>query len=190
MNEIRCVIPMRAAKVGYIILSVLFCLLGALILLRPQSSALVLGRLLGVGMIAFGAVKVVGYFSKDLYRLAFQYDLAFGVLMAALGVAALTRPDGTVRFLGLILGVFILADGLFKIQIALDARRFGLTTWWLTLLLAVLSGVLGALLVFRPADSIGVLFGLSVLSEGLLNLCVVLSAVKITANQRREEGGV
>ena len=51
------------------------------------------------------------------------------------------------------MGIAILADGLFKIQIAMDARRFGIGTWWLILCLAVLTGFVGLLVVFRPAES-------------------------------------
>ena len=68
---------MRAAKVGYIVMSALFCVLGAVLLIWPDVSVRWIGRLLGIGMLIFGAVKLVGYFSRDLFRLAFQYDLAF-----------------------------------------------------------------------------------------------------------------
>lgn len=192
MREIRCVIPMRAAKIGYIILSVLFCLLGGLLLIRPAFSALLFSRFLGACMILFGIVKVVGYLSKDLYRLAFQYDLAFGILLVTLGIVALVRPDSTMNFFGIILGVCVLSDGLFKIQIALDAKAFGISQWWLILLLAVLTVVLGIALVIRPdkgAQFLTVLLGLGLLSEGLLNLCVALSTVKIVDHQRAEERG-
>ena len=74
----RSVLPMKAAKIGYIILSVLYCVLGILLITMPELSITALGILLGIGMIVFGIVKIVGYFSKDLFRLAFQYDLAFG----------------------------------------------------------------------------------------------------------------
>ncbi len=192
MREIRCVIPMRAAKIGYVILSVLFCLLGVLLLVRPAFSALLFGRFLGVCMILFGIVKVVGYLSKDLYRLAFQYDLAFGILLVTLGIVALTRPDSTMNFFGIILGVCVLSDGLFKIQIALDAKAFGITQWWFIFLLAVLTVILGILLVVHPdksAQLLTVLLGLGLFSEGLLNLCVALSTVKIVDYQRPEERG-
>ncbi len=190
MKEIRCVIPMRTAKVGYIVLSALFCALGGFILVRPEVSALLLGRFSGVCMIAFGVVKVIGYFSKDLYRLAFQYDFAFGALLVALGILVLTRPESTMGFFACILGLCILSDGLFKVQMAMDARAFGLERWWLILALAVASVALGIALVFYPAQRaqvLTVLLGLSILFEGLLNLCVALSAVKIVPHQRTDE---
>ena len=82
----RSVIPMKTAKIGYIVISILFCVLGGVLLARPETSVPWIGRLLGIGMIVFGLIKLVGYFSKDLFRLAFQYDLSFGVLLIVLAI--------------------------------------------------------------------------------------------------------
>ena len=185
--ETRSVTPMRAAKTGYVVMSIVFCVVGVLFIALPARSAVMIGRVLGAAMAAFGAVKLVGYFSRDLYRLAFQYDLEFGILLIALGVIVLLRTNGVMDFICIAAGVSILADGLFKIQIAIDARRFGIRDWWLILLLAVVTGGVGLLLVFRPWESVqvlAVLLGAALLAEGVLNLCVALSTVKIVKNQR------
>ena len=72
----------RIAKISYIILSSLFIVLGVgLIALRDLSVSLI-GIAAGVMLIAFGIVKLIGYFSKDLYRLAFQFDLSLGLMLA------------------------------------------------------------------------------------------------------------
>lgn len=183
----RSVTPMRAAKVGYIVMSALFCVLGAVLLIRPDVSVRWFGRLLGIGMLIFGAVKLVGYFSRDLFRLAFQYDLAFGLLLMALGTVTLCHPGDAMSFLCVMFGIPVLADGLFKIQIALDSRRFGIRTWWLVMVLAALTCVIGVLLVFRPWDGAQVLTmltGISLLLDGILNLSVALCTVKIVRHQQ------
>ena len=148
----RSVTPMRAAKTGYIIMSVLLCVLGVVLFVWPGVSVAVIGELLGIGMIVFGAVKVAGYLSRDLFRLAFQYDLAFGVLLMALGIVTLTHPGETIGFLCVVYGILVLSDGLFKVQIAVDAKRFGIDRWWAILLAAACAGVLGVLLVLRPGE--------------------------------------
>lgn len=183
----RSVTPMRAAKVGYIVMSALFCVLGAVLLIRQDVSVRWIGRLLGIGMLIFGAVKLVGYFSRDLFRLAFQYDLAFGLLLMALGTVTLCHPGDAMSFLCVMFGIPVLADGLFKIQIALDSRRFGIRTWWLVMVLAALTCVIGVLLVFRPWDGAQVLtmlMGISLLLDGILNLSVALCTVKIVRHQQ------
>ena len=90
-------------------------------------------------------------------------------------------------FLCVMFGIPVLADGLFKIQVAVEARRFGIGQWWLVLLLAVLTGVIGLLLVLRPAEGARVmvmLMGASLLLDGALNLSVALCAVKVVDHQR------
>ncbi len=189
-EKIRNTAPMQFARGGYIVLSGLLCLLGLLMLLRPDFSIALAGTVLGVLMIVFGLVKIVGYWSKDLYRLAFQYDLAFGILMIPLGLYVLCRPGRAISFFYLILGILVLADGLFKLQIALDSRTFGIGTWWLILALAIAAGGLGCALVFHPGESARVataLAGVALLGEGALNLSVALCAVKIIKHQRSDE---
>ena len=183
----RSVTTMRTAKIGYIIMSALFCVIGFVLMLVPETAFTWLGRLLGISMLIFGGIKLVGYFSRDLFRLAFQYDFAFGILLVVLGILTLSHPNDTMSFLSVILGIPVLADGLFKIQIALDSRRFGIRRWWLILILAVLTCAVGIVLVFRPAAGILVMtvfIGISLLLDGILNLCVALFTVKIVANQK------
>ena len=179
----------RIAKTSYIILSALFIVLGVgLIALRDLSVSLI-GIAAGVMLIAFGIVKLIGYFSRDLYRLAFQFDLALGIFLVVLGAIILLNPTRAMTFLCLMLGIAIMADGLFKLQTALDARRFGLHSWGLILAFALLTGAIGGLLAARPAESVGtltILLGLSVLFEGLMNLCVALFAVKVIRKEQPE----
>lgn len=185
--KMRSVTPMRIAKTGYIIISAVFCIAGILFIARPELSVKIIGRGLGIAMILFGCIRLVGYFSRDLFRLAFQYDLEFGILLIALGVIVFIRSPNVMNFIFIALGIAILADGLFKVQIAMDSKRFGIAAWWLILLLAVLTGFVGLLLVFRPVESAHVLtmlLGVSLMAEGILNLCVVVSTVKIVKHQR------
>lgn len=183
----RSVTPMKTAKIGYIVLSAVLCVLGLVLILFPEFSASMLGVTCGIVLILFGIVKLVGYFSRDLYRLAFQYDLACGCLLILLGAVMLLRPDSLLNFICVALGIYILTDGLFKIQIAVDARRFGLRRWWLILTEAILAAILGLVLIFRLTDSarvLTVLLGITMLAEGILNLSTVITAVKIVKNQK------
>lgn len=184
--KMRSTAPMYVAKTGSAVMSAVYCALGILFIVRPDFTVRAAGRLLGASMAIFGAFKLVGYFSRDLYRLAFQYDWALGILLAVSGALLLTRPAGAVTAVFLIMGVTALAGSLFKARIALDARAFGIRSWWAIFVLSILTAAVGLLLLFRPWDSarvMTVLLGVSLLTQGLLDLCVTLGTVKIVPHQ-------
>jgi len=184
--KMRSVVPMRIAKYGYIGLSAFFCVLGSLFILRPEASADFLSELLGAGLAVFGIVKIVGYYSKDLYRLAFQYDLEFGILMLILGIVALVYPSEARSFLMIATGIVALIDSLFKLRIARDARAFGIKQWGLVHIVAVVTAITGICLMLHPWQSSDVLnaaLGLALITQGILNISVVISMVKISKNQ-------
>ena len=179
----------KAAKTGYIIISILLCVLGIVLIAVPDFSVTLLCVLGGGIMMLFGLVKIIGYCSKDLYRLAFQFDLAFGILFVVLGFILIIRTDAMVNLICIVMGICVLADALLKIQISIDSRAFGIKKWWLILAMAILTGVAGFLLIFRPLESIQtimILFGIALITEGVLNLITILIAVKIIRHQMTE----
>lgn len=185
--KMRSMTPMKIAKYGYIVISAVFTLAGLVMILYPDPSQSFIGIFFGISLLVFGIIKLIGYYSRDLFRLAFQYDLQFGILLCLLGIITLIRHREAVAFLCAAYGICIIADSLFKVRTALDAKTFGIRQWWVTLVLAVLTGLMGLLITLSPlaaAQALTVLLGISFVCEGLMNLGVALSMVKIVDNQR------
>lgn len=184
--KMRSVAPMRVAKTGYIAVSILLAVLGIVLIAWPTFSVNALGVICGILLILFGGVKLVGYFSKDLYRLAFQYDMPFGILLIILGIIMLIHPGNLASFICVVFGLSVLISSLFNIQTALDAKKFGINQWWLIFALSVIAAVWGLILVFRPseaADVMAVLLGITLLFESAVNICTIVTSVKIVKNQ-------
>lgn len=184
--KMRSVAPMRVAKTGYIAVSILLAVLGIVLIAWPTFSVNALGVICGILLILFGGVKLVGYFSKDLYRLAFQYDMPFGILLIILGIIMLIHPGNLASFICVVFGLSVLISSLFNIQTALDAKKFGINQWWLIFALSVIAAVWGLILFFRPseaADVMAVLLGITLLFESAVNICTVVTSVKIVKNQ-------
>ena len=185
--KMRSVAPMKIAKIGYIIMSLLFCIVGAVFIISPEISTFIIGVAVGAALLVFGMVKLIGYFCKDLFRLAFQYDLEFGIFLLILGIIVLINPKNLMNFICIALGIAILLDGLFKIRIALDSKKFGIGSWWAILVIAIITSAAGTALIFDSASGAGlltVLLGIALLAEGILNLYTVISTVLIIKNQR------
>ena len=187
MNNTRSAAPVRTAKIGYIAVSSALCLLGIMLIVFPEFSTALLGMICGITLTLFGIVKLIGYFSKDLYRLAFQYDLIFGTILIAVGIVTLVNPGSVLNFICIANGLIILADGISKIRIAAESKRFGINQWWLILASAIITGIFGLILMFRPAESrriMMILLGVTLILEGILNFITVITAVKIIDHQQ------
>lgn len=60
----RSVIPMRTAKIGYIVISSLLCVLGIILFAVPEFSVLAIGYICGLLLIVFGGSKTYRLFFK------------------------------------------------------------------------------------------------------------------------------
>ena len=114
----------KIACKGYVFISILFYITGLLHMVWLKASPILFCIVGGTILIAYGIIKVIGYFSNDLYCLAFQYDLGCGLFLAVVGVIVLVRNLHIQEYLMPGLGLLILMDSLMKVQTAKEARLF------------------------------------------------------------------
>lgn len=172
----------KRAKWAYLGVSVAIILLGIILIFWPRLSATVICIVGGIAMIVFGCVKLFGFFSKDRFQLAFQFDFAFGIFMILAGLVMLVHTEEVVEALPVLMGVMVLIDGSLKLQTSLEAKRFGMERWWGILALAVLTCICGMLLVLNPyegAAALTIFLGITLIVDGVQNLCVVAYTVRI-----------
>ena len=89
-------------------------------------------------------------------------------------------------------GLILLADGLTRVRIALDARPFGIRAWWLILVSALVTAILGVVLLFHPGEGTKVLtqlLGISLMVDGVMNIGTILTAVRILRAARPVDDG-
>ena len=90
---------LKIARNGYIVMAVIFCALGIFLMVNPTKAMKIICVLAGILFIADGIIKIIGYFSRDFYCLAFQFDLGFGILMIAIGILILVRRESILRLI-------------------------------------------------------------------------------------------
>ena len=161
----------KLACTGYILISIVFYITGFLCIVNPELMQLHGRTLAGAILIAYGIIKIISYFSKDLYCLAFQYDFACGIFLIVLGIAVLCIGS---RFressLFAALGILILLDSLLSIQTALDSRKFGLSSWKYILIISIVTGTFGVLVILKNTLTFA---GFALLAEGFMRHYIV-----------------
>lgn len=180
----------KQAKWIHIVLSAVLAAAGLCLILWPTGFVRLIGWLIGGVCVLIGAARLIGYFSNDLYRLAFQFDLALGIFTILLGLLLLSHTDAVMQAIPVLTGMYILVDSVFKVQTAFDARRFGLRGWWAILAGAVLGALGGVLLVLNPFAAgrlLSILVGAAWLADGLLNICITAGTVKVVDQKQQIE---
>lgn len=117
---------LRIARNGYILISIVFYIAGIIYMTASSVPPYMICIGSGIILIAYGIVKIIGYFSNDLYNLAFQYDLACGLFLIVVGVIVLRCNLRIQQYLSPALGLLILLDAFLKLQTSKDARKFGI----------------------------------------------------------------
>ncbi len=171
---------LRTLKKIYSGFALCLIIVGLLLIIRPEMTAGLFCRICGIILILFGIVKLFGYFSRDLLQLAFQFDFAMGIISILIGLVMMLWSNRLLELLTIIIGLFMLADALLRIQTALDAKQIGVKKWWIILIVALITAVIGAMLFFRPyfgTKVVVMLIGLNLIIDGILNLYVVQSTV-------------
>ena len=162
----------KRIKWAYLLVSVFFIALGVLLVLRPDTSMIYFCRFLGGVAVLFGLARIIGYFVRELDGVGLRYDFATGAFM-------LWRAPEVGGVMDVVIGLFILVDCVFKLQVAMDSRRMGARSWWVTLLFTCVSLVLGLLLIFdtfKGQRVLSIMMGVALVADGLQNLCTVIYA--------------
>ena len=167
----------KKLKWNLILMSLLYLALGIFLLMVPGTALNVVCYALGGVVLACAAVQLVRYFVVERGVFQSQLTLISGLVCLALGAFLILRSDVVVRVLPIVFGLFVIFDSLGRIQNALELRRCGYPSWKIFLLLAVLSVVLGIVMVVDPFGTMETLvmaIGLILILEGALNLLSAL----------------
>ena len=76
----------KEARVVHVVASALIVIAGIMFTAWPNLVELAVRWILGSIFAVMGIARILGYFSNDLYRLAFQYDFALGSFCVIFGV--------------------------------------------------------------------------------------------------------
>ena len=180
-------VPSHLRKIKWVnlLLSALWLLCGLALLIWPRISSEVICYVLGGLCLVCGIGKLLGYFSKDPYRLAFQFDLALGILCLVLGIILIFFSRAILSLLPVIVGIYTVVSGVFKLQTAFEAKRFGMNKWWGMLLISLVTIAIGVVLFLRPFSSAMLVIrfmGLAILADGIQDLTATAYTVNTKPN--------
>ena len=176
----------KSAKVMHLCSAVIFLVAGLLLALVPDfdDSGFFRNALVGIASIIIGASGIYGYFSNDMYRLAFQQDFALGIFNVLFGILLIINPVQLSVLLPTAVSILTLLDGGNKSQMALEGKNFGISKWYLVLISAVLEIVAGLVLILLAYHELDVRawMGVAMGLVGVTNFWTTMYTVRVRKN--------
>ncbi len=173
---------LRRGWLFFVILGVLLVILGLVALGAPLLATLATGVFIGWMLIIGGVLEVLHSLWHRRWR-GFFLDLLIGVLYAAIGFMVVANPGVAAVTLTLLIAMFLIIGGIFRIVTAVSER---FPHWGWMLLNGAISLVLGVMIWRQwPASAvwvIGLFVGIDMLFQGWSLIMLGLTGRRLPAH--------
>ena len=182
-------------KQNYFVNAVIMVVLGLVLVIWQHILGVMLCYLLGGALILMGVIQLVVFLRGERLGFYNKFSMFMGIVLVLLGIWICTQPRIVLSIIPVVVGIIVVLHGLMDLQYTLDIRRTGNTKWWIALVAAIITLVVGLLLVFNPFTAYEVtmiLLGIAMLYDGgsdLLLLVFAHLAQKDTDKRVREFKG-
>lgn len=181
---------LKRIRWAYLLLSLFLVGMGVCLLMWPEVSMNMACMIAGGGAVVFGLAKIIIYFVREIHAMVEQYDFAFGVLSIVGGAVLLIQPDELMQLIPQVLAICLMIDSVYKLQVALDAKRLGSGGWFLQLFAVLICVIWGVCLLIQPfgLDAyVSQLVAGGLIVDGVLNLLAVIF-IAVTVKKAPVEG--
>lgn len=131
-----------------IITSLFLLALGILLIVKSDATIMMVSYVIGAVLIALGVLAIINFLrsKSELYHL----DIVYGIVTIILGVLVIKNPKVIGSIIPFVVGIGILINSGTKLKYALDLKENNEGVWKYTLVVAIISAILGVLLIFNP----------------------------------------
>ena len=158
----------------FVIPLVLFFLgVGALLIWLESMVTIIASYALSAVMLVCGVWLLIRYLRSDPEARIAGKDLALGLILVLAGVLLVFNPTDMDRIFPRLWGLSLVFGGFLKIQYAFDEKTVGVKRWWLMLVFAAVSLIIGILALLSESffgTNQNLIIGIFMLGEAILDL--------------------
>lgn len=161
---------------GVVLSSLLFILLGLVLLLWPDIASTIVCYSLGVLILVFAVFRIISFFTDKKIYFIFNLDLIVGLVAAGIGIFMLLRPDIVISILPFIIGLVLIFSSILDFQKTFLLREYGNKRWISSMVFTCLKLAFGIFMLAAPlfiAETLVRLIGIGLIYNGLSELWIV-----------------
>ena len=149
-----------------IVISIIFIFLGGLFALKPEQTLGAISIILGITIVAFGVLKLIEYYSSETKD---DYLLTLSLVLVIFGVIVIFASDSIIAFFRVLLGLWILVDGIMDLETAL-AWKDTKSPYWLTSLVLSIFMMFAGLIILVNQNIVLTAMGIIIIVYGIFDI--------------------
>lgn len=181
-------VRIRKMNITSIIFSIIFILIGTFLLARPEDAIHLVSYALGIILIVWGVISVITFFTDKESQNYLDFGFIVGVFVLIFGIIILVKPDTIASIIPLLLGIWMLINGVTKLSysLTLNNNKSALSSIIISLII-VLLGILLIINPFQGAKKIVQILGISILIYSILDLIECFSIKRVMKKVKKIE---
>ena len=140
----------KKMSITSIISSLIFIVTGIFLLLKPETAINVVCYVLGIILVLWGVVSIIQFFSDKNSSNYLSMSFIFGSFVFIFGIIILIKPSIVASIVPLLLGVWMVINGVTKLSYALSIYKN--TKNMLSIIGSIFIIVFGVTLIFNPFE--------------------------------------
>lgn len=185
MNNIE--IKVKKMSMTSIIFSIIFILIGAFLLARPDDAIHLVSYALGIILLVWGLISVVQFFTDKESQNYLEFSFITGVFVLIFGIIILVKPEIIASIIPLLLGVWMLVNGVTKLSYSLTINKNKNAAS--SIIISLIIVIIGILLIINPfsgAEKLVQILGITIIIYSVLDLLECLSIKKAIKTKEKE----
>lgn len=180
----------KKMSITSIVFSLLFIITGVFLLLKPETAINIVCYVLGVMLVLWGVVSIIQFFSDKNSTNYLSLSFIFGSFVFIFGIIILIKPAIIASIVPLLLGVWMVINGVTKLSYSLSIYRDNKNI--LSIIGSLLIVIFGVTLIFNPfegAKGLTQIIGIALIVYSILDLVESISITLSFKNKDNESEG-
>lgn len=167
-----------------VLTSVLYVVVGILLMMFPESIAKTLCYTIAIVIMAIGVIKLVSFFIKKEQEGFMRTGAVSGFVFILIGAFIAIKSRMIISIIPFIIGIIIILSGLSKLQYSVQLKKYAGEKNTGMMIMAVINIVLGVFLAFNPFSAAKWMIRLIGICIGLTGASDLISAVYFYGKMR------
>lgn len=167
-------------KALYLFICLVELVLGVFLMFFSEITSQILTIVLGAVLAGVGVFNIISYLMNT--SSSFRQGILSGVISTALGIAFIAQSENIVNITSIILGVFVIFEGLTCCKRSILMKRLDFGKWFIPLIIALLASVFGFLILIFPGffeDAITIIVGILLAVEAILGIWSIIFLISL-----------